>query len=167
MTRLSLLVSSALLLIPGLARADVAPDVDKYMACDGLTPDAPCDVNIPEFYSGTCQNIPCESDPQMTCLVCIEPDVGGTAGGTAGPVTTGGESTAGGTAGEAGSPTTGSASSGGSGSSGAAGSSSGSGSTGDSSPADKGGCSCNSRDRAPMGGLALLLGAALLRRRRR
>ena len=157
MRGLSLLIL-ATLLVPGLARADMPPDADKYMACKGLEVGAACKVVSffdDVYYDGTCQELPCDSNPAETCLTCVEVGAETDPGGTAGPVTTGGEGTAGTAA------TTDAASSGGSGSSGAAGS------TGDSSPADKGGCSCNSRDSAPIGGLALLLGAVLLRRRRR
>ena len=149
MPRVTTLALAALLLVPGLARADSLPDFDKYMACDGKAVDAACYVVIPESYEGTCQNIPCESAPQMTCLTCVPPEpetgtAGGTAGeGTAGPPTTGGSS----------------------GSGGGSGSTAG-GSTGDGPSDSKGGCSCRS-DSAPASGLLMALGAVLLRRRRR
>lgn len=175
MARLTILIATALLLAPTLARADVAPDYDKYTACDGMLEGASCVVSIPDFYEGTCKNIPCETDPQMTCLTCVSDEASstggeGTAGGTAGEGTQGpttGVST-GGTAGEGMTTeavTTGGASSSG-GSTGANGSTGGS--TGSSSDSDsKGGCSCRSGDAPATGGLAMLLGAALLRRRRR
>jgi MYXO-CTERM domain-containing protein len=172
MHRLSILVLSSLLLVPGLARADVAPDVDKYMACEGLAVDAPCEVStFRDFYTGTCQNLPCDGDPQMTCLTCVEEDPQGTAGevGTAGGSS--GEGTAGATTGAptTGAPTTGAPTTGGTGgsSTGASTGAASDGSTTDTGTGDnKGGCSCRSAD-APASGLLMLLGAALLRRRRR
>jgi MYXO-CTERM domain-containing protein len=175
MHRLSILVLSSLLLVPGLARADVAPDVDKYMACEGLAVDAPCEVStFRDFYTGTCQNLPCDGDPQMTCLTCVEEDPQGTAGevGTAGASS--GEGTAAGSEGTAGAPTTGALTTGGTGGS-TGGSSTGAstgaasdGSTTDPGTGDsKGGCSCRSDNSGPTGGLLMLLGAVLLRRRRR
>jgi MYXO-CTERM domain-containing protein len=170
MLRVSPLLLTALLLAPGLARADRPPDINKYMACEGLAVDAACQVFSFEDgdYAGTCQNLPCDSDPQMTCLTCVEEDPQGTAGevGTAGGSS--GEGTA-----TTGAPTTGAPTTGGTGGS-TGGSSTGAstgaasdGSTTDTGTGDsKGGCSCRSAD-APASGLLMLLGAALLRRRRR
>ena len=175
MLRVSPLLLTALLLAPGLARADRPPDINKYMACEGLAVDAACQVFSFEDgdYAGTCQNLPCDSDPQMTCLTCVEEDPQGTAGevGTAGGSS--GEGTAAGSEGTAGAPTTGALTTGGTGGS-TGGSSTGAstgaasdGSTTDPGTGDsKGGCSCRSAD-APASGLLMLLGAALLRRRRR
>ena len=176
MLRVSPLLLTALLLAPGLARADRPPDINKYMACEGLAVDAACQVFSFEDgdYAGTCQNLPCDSDPQMTCLTCVEEDPQGTAGevGTAGGSS--GEGTAAGSEGTAGAPTTGALTTGGTGGS-TGGSSTGAstgaasdGSTTDPGTGDsKGGCSCRSDNSGPTGGLLMLLGAALLRRRRR
>jgi len=167
MLRVSPLLLTALLLAPGLARADRPPDINKYMACEGLAVDAACQVFSFEDgdYAGTCQNLPCDSDPQMTCLTCVEEDPQGTAGevGTAGGSS--GEGTAGATTGA---PTTGAPTTGDTGSStGASTGAASDGSTTDPGTGDsKGGCSCRSAD-APASGLLMLLGAVLLRRRRR
>lgn len=150
----TLLISSLLVLplvAPAVAHADSAPDVDKYMACGGLAVNAMCSVStFNDFYMGTCQDLPCDSDPKMTCLTCVpEAPATGTAGETtAGELTTGTPSTGGSSGGSSGSPA-----------------STGSTSDGD-KDADKGGCACNSSDAAPTGGL-LLVAALLLRRRRR
>ncbi len=166
----TLLISSLFVLplvAPTVAHADVPPDADKYMACDGLAVDAACQVStIDEFYTGTCQNLPCDSDPQMTCLTCVNAEAVTTSGrhggrerrrhggrerrhggreraATAGETSVGQMTTAGETGG---------------------GGSTGDGNTGD----DKGGCACRSdRNNSLGGGLLMLLGAVLLRRRRR
>ena len=72
MRRLAILLIPSLSLLPLVASADVAPDADKYMACEGLLVDAKCLVSTrQDFYMGTCQDLPCDSDPQMTCLTCV------------------------------------------------------------------------------------------------
>ena len=158
----TLLISSLFVLplvAPTVAHADVPPDADKYMACDGLAVDAACQVStIDEFYTGTCQNLPCDSDPQMTCLTCVNAEAVTTSGGTAGE--------SGGTAGETGGGTAGETSVG---QMTTAGETGGGGSTGDGNTGDdKGGCACRSdRNNSLGGGLLMLLGAVLLRRRRR
>lgn len=153
MPRVSILALAALLLVPGLAHADSAPEFDELMACAGKAVDEPCSVDVPEPFNGTCKNIPCESSPQMTCLTCVDPEAETTAGGTAGE-------------GTAGAPTTGSPTTGGSSGSGGGSGSTAGGSTGDGPSDSKGGCSCRG-DSAPASGLLMVLGAVLLRRRRR
>lgn len=173
----TLLISSLFVLplvAPAVAHADVPPDADKYMACDGLAVDAACQVStIDEFYTGTCQNLPCDSDPQMTCLTCVNAEAVTTSGGTAGETGGGTAGESGGTAGESGGTAGGTAGEGtaGEGTAGeaTAGETGANGSTGDGNTGDdKAGCACRSdRNNSVGGGLLTLLGAVLLRRRRR
>lgn len=80
------------LLAPALARADVAPDPDKWMACEGLKVGDSCWADIG---MGFCVMGPCQADPSNTsCLVC---DPNATA--TTGDASTGGSGGSSGTGG--------------------------------------------------------------------
>lgn len=151
MRRLSLSMSLMIaVLAPSVASADVAPDPDPWMACEGRAINDSCFAdNMGDLYDGYCAEQPCPDDMNKKCLYCTkgEPPAATSTGGTTGASSTGAVTTGGG-------------------SSGSSGGSSGSSSGGAPPPDDsKGGCGCSSAG-SPGAALGLLALLGLARRRR-